>query len=80
MRIAPTKARVLKNPFGHDLLTLGEVSYLTGFSRHGIKKWYVAGKVKRYGTSHRVLLHFDEVMDFLSHPITRRSRLADATR
>src|SRR5689334_24803143 len=64
----------ISNPFGHDLLTLGEASFLTSYAKYTIRRWIHKGYLKRYGSVRRVLVHFDELMTFLSERKTPEFR------
>jgi hypothetical protein len=64
--MASTPRNKITNPFGHDLLTLGEASFLTSYAKFTIKRWIHKGYLTRYGSVRRVLVHFDELTTFLS--------------
>ena len=59
---------------GDDLLTLAEASFLTSYAKFTIKKWIHRGHLTRYGSVRRVLVHFSELMAFLSERNTKRFR------
>jgi hypothetical protein len=58
----------LKNPFGRELLTYGEIQYLTRYARSTITKWVNGGYVRRYGTCGKYLIPWGDVKRLLENP------------
>ena len=67
-----TMKNTISNPFGHDLLTLSEASFLTSYSKFTIKRWMYKGYLTRYGSVRKVLVHFQELIGYLERQRTNR--------